>query len=312
MRIVSLLPSATEIVFALGLDDELVGVSHACDYPPEARLKPVVSIPSAALAVSEPAAAVASGPGAGPSHVGSASGGWGLDQPAFVAAAPDLVLLQERCGACGQRLGGLGTAVRRLAPDASVVSLEPVSVDGILNAVITVGAMAAAEDEAVGLVEVLRERLGELQERVLRRRDQGHRPLRVVGLERLDPPVAVGGWIPEQVRLAGGWDLLGREHADPAQTTWEDVLAVDPEMLLLAPPGLHVDGAVRAWRSFTRPPFWRELQAVRRGQVFALDGAGHFGRSGPRVMEGIAVLAEIMDPEGFVKDLPPGLWTPVS
>ena len=214
MRIVSLLPSATEIVFALGLGDELVGRTHECDYPPEAALIPVVTSDVGATATEssrEINARVAAS-----IHGGSSI--YKLDLEALAAANADLILTQELCTVCAVSYREVTEAVRQLDSSATVVSLEPTSIEGILNTISTVGAMAEAEDEAVGLIELLRERLARIENRVLERRLDGTPARRVVCLEWLDPPFASGHWVPEQVRRAGGWDLLGA-MGEPAVET---------------------------------------------------------------------------------------------
>jgi iron complex transport system substrate-binding protein len=171
--------------------------------------------------------------------------------------------------------------------------------------------MTAAEDEAVGLVEILRERLADVEEVVEQRRLQGRRPPRVIVLERLDPPVAAGRWVPEQVRRAGGWEVLGGDDLALASTSWEAIDDLDPEMLLLAPRGLHLAEAVRASRAASRSAAWRELRAVRHGHVLVLDAASYVSRPGPRVIDGIEMLAEIFDPMAFVDIAPAGSWVPL-
>jgi len=121
----------------------------------------------------------------------------------------------------------------------------------------------------------------------------------------------VGRWIPEQVRRAGGWDLLARDGEPSFETSWDALRDVDPAMLLLMPAGLGLAAARRAWDAAPKPPFLGSIGAVRRGQVFAVDTEGYFSRPGPRVIEGIAVLAEIFDPDGFVEVSPLGSWTPL-
>jgi iron complex transport system substrate-binding protein len=286
VRIVSLLPSATEIVYALGLGEELVGVSHDCDFPPQAREVPVVTRPR----------------GPGPGHPGLPS--LAADESAIADARPDLVL-----GAGARAVEGLA---RRLGPDVTVMRLEPTSVEGILNSISTVGAMTEAEDAAVDVVEELRERLRAVEEIVVGRRDHGFAPPRVAALEWLDPPFAVGRWVPDQVRLAGGWELLGRETEPPAATSWDAVREMDPEVLVLMPAGLHLHDTVRAWADAPRPDGWGELRAVRDGRVFAVDGAAHFSRPGPRIVDGIEVLAELFDPLAFDGMSPPESWARVD
>ncbi len=201
---------------------------------------------------------------------------------------------------------------RAIDADVTVVSLEPTSIEGILNSISTVGAMTDAEEAAIDVVADLRERLRKLETRLAKRRERGQAPVRAVGLEWLDPPFAVGHWVPEQIRRAGGWDLLGREGEASTRTTWDAVRAVDPEMLVLMPCGFHLKETVTEWERTPRPAFWRELEAVRRGQVFAVDGSAYFSRPGPRVIDGVGLLAEIFDPDGFVETSPVGSWTPLD
>ncbi|HSS36925.1 MAG TPA: cobalamin-binding protein, partial [Patescibacteria group bacterium] len=307
MRIVSLLPSATEIVFALGLGDELVGVTHECDWPPEAADIPAVTRSTHDLADTSSREI--------DKMVGEAIHGgsslYELDDAALEALEPDLILTQELCEVCAVGYREVNEVARAIDADVTVVSLEPTSVEGVLNSISTVGAMTDAEESAVDVVADLRERLQKLETRLAERRERGQAPVRVVGLEWLDPPFALGHWVPEQVRRAGGWDLLGREGERSVRTTWDAVREVDPEMLVLMPCGFHLAETVAEWERTPKPAFWRELEAVRRGQVFAVDGSAYFSRPGPRVIDGIGLLAEIFDPDGFVETSPLGSWTPL-
>src|SRR4051812_37852676 len=308
MRIVSLLPSATEIVCALGLRDELVGVTHECDWPPEVVGLPVMTsnAPDLMGATSREihrrvGDAV---------HGGSAI--YHLDEAALEEADADLILTQELCAVCAVGYREVSEAVRALEMDSTVVSLEPTSVEGILNTIATVGAMADAEDAAVELVEGLRARLGAVEGRAQQRREDGFVGPRVVGLEWLDPPFAVGHWVPDQIRRAGGWDLLGHD-GDPARpTTWDAVSEVDPDLLLVMPCGYHLRETVREWTAARRPEWLADLAAIERGNLIALDGSSYFSRPGPRIVDGIEMLAEIFDPEAF-RDLSPATgWTPIG
>ncbi len=221
---------------------------------------------------------------------------------------PDLILIHE---------GGTGPGSRQLeavlvGADVSptIVSLDPISLEGIFHSITTIGAMTEAEDDAMGLIEALREELGGMEQQVVVRHDQGRRPKRVVVLQGLAPLIASGRWVPEQVRRSGGWDLLGREGEPAAPTSWEAILDVDPEMLMLAPASLTLLEAQAQWRRLDKPEFWPELEAVRRGQVFFLEPV-YFTRPGPRVVDGIGMLAEIFDPDAFVDTSPLSSWTPL-
>jgi iron complex transport system substrate-binding protein len=306
VRIVSLLPSATEICFALGLGDELVGRTHECDYPPEAADIPVLTTDVGAIA------------GATSRQINdrvtaSIHGGdsiYRLDVAALAKADPDLILTQELCDVCAVSYRDVMEAVRLAGTDSEIVSLEPTSIEGIFNSIATVGAMAEAEDEAVGLTELLRERLARVENRVLERRLAGLPPRRVVSLEWIDPPFAAGHWVPEQVRRAGGWDLLGSNGQPAQQTRWESVRDVEPELILLMPCGFDAPRTAQEWRDgeASRPTWLNEMAAVRSGEIYALDGSSYFSRPGPRVVDGIALLAEIFDPGTFTDEVPDGAF----
>ena len=308
MRIASLLPSATEIVCAIGLGDSLVGITHECDYPPEVSGVPILtrSVHDLTAASSRDIHRLVT------ASVHGGSSLYALDEEALADAKPDLILTQELCRVCAVSYREVNEVARAIDADITVVSLEPTSIDGILNTITTVGAMTEAEDAAIDLVETLRERLGTVGEKVQARRDAGGRSPRVVGLEWLDPPFATGHWVPEQIRQAGGWELLGFDGQASTQTTWDAVSEVDPEMLLLMPCGFHLQETIDAWAATRRPPGYADLTAARRGQVFALDGSAYFSRPGPRVIDGIELLAEIFDPDAFVDVAPFGSWAPVD
>ncbi len=308
MRIVSLLPSATEIVCAIGLGDELVGVTHECDWPPEVLGKPVVTRSVYDL-VGTPSRTIHQ---LVDSAVHGGSSLYSLDDEALEATQPDLILTQELCNVCAVSYREVNAVAREIDADIKVVSLEPTSLEGIFNTITTVGALTESEDAAVDLVEALRSRLGSVEQTAQRRRDRGHVPPRIVALEWLDPPFAVGHWVPEQIRRAGGWDLLGDPGERSVETSWTNVRDVDPEMLVLMPCGFHLADTVTEWERTPRPAFWDELNAVRSGQVFAVDGSAYFSRPGPRVVDGIELLAEIFDPDAFIDTAPAGSWTPLD
>jgi iron complex transport system substrate-binding protein len=308
MRIVSLLPSATEIVCALGLRDELVGVTHECDWPPDVVGLPVMT--RDALDLHDASSREIHQRVGAAVHGGSAI--YELDDDALEAAGADLILTQELCAVCAVGYRQVNEAVRALDMRSTVISLEPTSVEGILNTIATVGAMTDAEDAAVELIERLRERLKAIETTAQARREGGFSGPRVVGLEWLDPPFAVGHWVPDQIRRAGGWDLLGRDGEPARETTWDAVADVDPDLLLLMPCGYHLRETVAEWSATPRPEWVDDLPAISRGHLIALDGSSYFSRPGPRVVDGMEMLAEIFDPEAF-RDLSPATgWTPIA
>ena len=302
MRIVSLVPSATEIVCALGLSRQLVGVSHACDWPAEAVGKPVVTRPVVDLTRASDAAIdrrVAAAARAGSPIVE-------VDEVALRKARPDLIISQALCEVCAPSGATVTEIARAIDPGIAVLTLEPTSLEGIFNTISAIGAMTA-----LALLSLLRGRLGRIEQKIAKSRAAGHRPLRVVGLEWLDPPMVVGHWVPEQIRRAGGWDLLGRDGEASIRTTWSAIRSVEPDMLLLLPCGYDLGATKRAFARMPRPAFWSELMAVQRQNVIALDGSAFFNRPGPRVIDGILLLAEIFDPDRFVDVSPPMSWEPI-
>lgn len=282
MRIVSLAPSATEIVYALGLGDDLVGRTHACDFPQEVAAVPVVT-------VSDPDAPERS-----------------VDSVLLAKLEPDLILADGSEDHPIVDYGQISDVVGAMKHETTLVALAPLSVEGILNSISTVGAFTEAEYEAVGLVEVLRERLASVGAGF------GPNTRRAVVLERLEPPVSAGRWVPEMVRRAGGWEVLGREGEPSVLTTWEQLRELEPQVLVLALRDADAAGAVRALESALLPSWFDELEAVRDGEFFAVDGRGLFSRPGPRIIEGIAVLAELFEPEVFAGAGPVESWLPLA
>jgi iron complex transport system substrate-binding protein len=285
VRIVSLLPGATEIILELGLGEDLVGVSRGWPMPAGASEVRVVTL------------------------AGDGGGADTLDAAGLRALVPDLVFVGDGfAGGVGVRQ--VEAALAAQDGDPSVLALAPTSVEGVFNAIAAVGAMTETEDAALDIVEQLRERLKGVEEIVVGRRDHGMQPPRVVAIDALQPPRAVGWWIPDQVRMAGGWELLGRAGEGPEATSWEAVRDVDPEVLVLMPAGLDLDGGLAAWAATARPAGWDELRAVRDDRVFVVD-AGAFDRPGLRIVDGIEILAELFDPAAFDGMAPPATWARV-
>ena len=306
MRIVSLLPAGTEIVFALGLADQLVGRSHLCDYPADVAEIPVVTVDDPQLKTSrhqgDPVSVLEHRRGVRCQ----------IDVDLLSRLEPDLVVASGADDGAPSSCQAVREALRAGGVSATVAGLDPRSLEGIFNSIASVGAFAEAEDEAVGLVELLRERLGGLENRILERRLEGIPSRRAIVLEWLHPPVQSGYWVPEIVRRAGGWELLGREGEDPEATTWDRVREVEPEVIVLALEGTDASKATAELASTSLPDWFDDLEAVRDGELFAVDDSGLLLRPGPRIVEGVAVLAELFDPEGLAGAGPMGAWIPLG
>ena len=300
MRICSLLPSTTEIVYALGLGDRLVAVTHECDYPPEAASLRAVTrsaIDHAGISSREIHSHVSR-------SVHSGSSIYHLDQELLNEMDPDLILTQELCEVCAVSYTEVRKAVRILEGDRSILSLESTSLGGILESIAEVA-------HAAGVAATGAEVVGGLQERIdlVASRAQGAstRP-RVFAVEWLDPLFIGGHWVPEMVRLAGGTDGLGREGQHSTVVSWEQVAEYDPEIVALMPCGFNLERNLEETGRSAFPESWRGLKAVRAGQVYAVDGSAYFNRPGPRIVDGLEILAEIVHPEIFPRTKPPEAW----
>ncbi|WP_329180159.1 cobalamin-binding protein [Streptomyces decoyicus] len=286
MRIVSLLPAATDIVAELGLTADLVGRTHECDWPPEAIAGvPVVTaaeFSSDTLSSREISDAVG-----GATHAGSSL--YTLDTQALADLAPDVVLTQDLCDVCAVSYRSVSEAVRILDADTRVLSVEPRTLGDVLDCLVTVGALLGVRERAERRREQLRARLAEVE-----RLTAGRPRPRVVAIEWLDPLWPAGHWVPEQITCAGGTPLLAApgEHTRPME--WAAVRAARPDVLLVLPCGFSPDRTLRERDLLTELPGWDELPAVRNDAVWVLNGPAYFNRPGPRVVRGAEVLAHVL------------------
>ncbi|MFF9127216.1 cobalamin-binding protein [Streptomyces sp. NPDC014889] len=286
MRIVSLLPAATDIVAELGLSEQLAGRTHECDWPPrEVASVPVVTaadLDQEAFTSREISDAVG-----GSAHSGSSL--YTLDTEALAALRPDVVLTQDLCDVCAVSYEKVSRTVRLLDAGTRVLSLEPRTLDDVLDCLVTVG-------DLLGVPERARRRRAELRDRLDRVRGAVAglgRPC-VVAIEWLDPLWPAGHWVPEQVTIAGGKPLLAApgEHTKPM--TWEAVRAAQPDVVLVLPCGFPPERTLREAELLSGLPGWTDLPAVRSGRVWVLDGPSYFNRPGPRVVRGAEVLAQVL------------------
>ncbi len=290
-RLVSFLPSATEIVCALGLEDQLVGITHECDYPPSVKSKPVVvssAVPVESMTEAEIDKAVSERVRAGLSV-------YQVDEVLLQQLAPDLILAQDLCEVCAPSGNEVGRALKVLSQKPEILFLTPKSVKGILQNVHDVGQAAGRLEAAEHWIETAIEKLWRIATIT---RELASRP-RVFCMEWLDPVYCSGHWVPEMVRIAGGVDEISREGSDSVRISWEDVLAWSPEILVLMPCGFHLEKAVALAEKLCGLPHWQDLPAVRSGKVFVVDASSYFARPGPRVVEGIELLAHLFHPEIF-------------
>jgi iron complex transport system substrate-binding protein len=291
MRICTLLPSATEIAFALGLGDEVVGVTHECDYPPEARKRRVVvrsAIDPAGHSSGDIDRAVRE-------RLQAQQSLYTLDLERFQAAAPDIVITQDLCEVCALDYDEVVRAADSLPKTPKIVSLAPATLADVFKDIETVGEAASRKDAAAAVVAELKRRVERVREAAAR----SDRKPRVACIEWADPIYPAGHWVPEMVELAGGSDGLGKKGEPAKVVGWEQVRAYAPEVVVLMPCGFGVERAVAEAPELQRRDGWHELPAVKTGRVYAVDGSAYFNRPGPRLVDGIEILAALIHPEIF-------------
>ena len=282
MRICSFLPSATEILFALGLGDSVVGVTFECDYPAEARSKAIVvytKLPPG-LPEREIDRQVNEFSSQGRSH-------YRLDAEKLRELKPELIVTQDLCHVCAASPDDLAAVLGTLSPCPQVLALTPRTIADVWNDIITVGNATGRTAEATALVANLEQKIAQV------RKHQSQSRPRVLCLEWLDPPFAAGHWVPEMVELAGGIDVLGRAGEPGVEVSWDAIEESDPDIVLAMPCGYHREEIEAELRVVPFPEVWYSLRAVQNGRVFAMDASSHFSRPGPRIADGVVALAEI-------------------
>ena len=283
MKICSLLPSATEILFSLGLGDQIVAVTHECDYPPDAASKLRITenvIDHERLTSAQIDHHVAS-------NIGRHGSIYSLKEDLLQTLQPDLIVTQELCDVCAVSYKDVQQAAKVLEGRTKLVSLEPTTLGEVLDNILLVGKLTDRQDAANENVRVLRNRLDRVNDRV-----RGLKQPRVYAMEWLDPPFTAGHWVPEMVEIAGGREVLGKAAAKSERITPERVLEASPEIIVLMPCGFSLERTVEEYKRTTFLPGWS-------GEVYAVDGSSYFNRPGPRLVDGVEILAEIFHPNMY-------------
>src|ERR1700704_5795201 len=287
MRIVSLLPSATAILFALGFGREVVGVSHECAFPPQARNKRVViqsRIPKDAAPLEIDRLVR--------EYVSRGESLYAVDAEALEELDPDLIITQDLCHVCAASPDDLGAALMRFAEQPEVLCLNPQDLGDVWRDILWVGEQTRRGRAAEGLLERIGERLGSLEQIVA---DRAERP-RVAFLKWLQPFYVGGHWVPEMIQLAGGRDVQGRVHTPSFRVTLEDIAVAAPEIILISPCGYGAQQARDEYLSMAHPHEWNAIPAVQSGRVYALEANSYYSRPGPRLITGIEALAKVFHP----------------
>jgi iron complex transport system substrate-binding protein len=290
-RIVSLVPAATEIAAALGLMEDVAGVSHECDFPSEANMRPRVTkcpVHNAGLASKEIDERV---------RRALRENGtiYTIDQPLLRELRPDVILTQKLCDVCAVGYGAVARLAETLPGSPRVVSLEPSSLSDIFDDIRRIADVCDVSERAEELIAKLVARVEVVRERAAR---VAYRP-RCFLMEWVDPPFCSGHWGPELVEMAGGHDPLGRKHQPSAQIDWHDVLDARPEIIVLALCGYDVDLAQRDYELLREFPGFDSLPAARTGEIYLVNASAYFARPGPRIIDSIEILAGILHPREF-------------
>jgi iron complex transport system substrate-binding protein len=299
-RLISFLPAATEMVFALGAGDLLAGVSHECDFPQEARTRPVVvkpALPFEKLSLSEIDAAVAE-------QIGSGKSLYEVDERLLEQIAPTHILTQQLCQVCAPSGNEITHALAALPVKPQILWFSPHRIDEIFDNMRVLGAAIGKSAMAEAWIAGARARLQIIADRA---KTASSRP-RVFCLEWVDPYYCCGHWVPEMIEIAGAEDALGCKGKDSVRIRWTDIERWSPEIVIVSPCGFDTGKAVHQAEQLLRQPGWSDLPAVRDDRVFAVDANAYFARPGPRVVDGVELLAHLIHPELFAWDGPKGAF----
>jgi iron complex transport system substrate-binding protein len=282
MRIVSLVPSATEMLFALGLGPELIAVTHECDYPPAARELPKITrdVLPEGLTSAQIDAAVKE-------HTLAGESIYQLDTSALEELRPDLIVTQALCSVCAVSFDDVSAIAEQLDPRPNVISLDPHTLGEVLGDARTLAEATDRRDAALELVHDASHRIDRVRLAVRKAK----RP-RVAALEWLDPPFAAGHWTPQLIEYAGGEDVLGFPGENSEEVSWDAVAASQPDIVIVMPCGYDAEIAHREAEMHRE-----QLAAIGAGEVVAVDAASYFSRPGPRIIDGLELLAHILHPE---------------
>ncbi len=291
MRIVSLVPAATEICFALELGGDLVGVSPECDYPAAASALPRISRP---LVDTEGKSSADTSRMVG-ERLASGSALYRVDEAALRDAAPDVIVTQGLCDVCAPTTDDVRGVAAHLPKKPRIISLDPHRLEDVLEDVERVGKACGASGLASSAANELRDRV----ERVAFLASHVRERPSCLCLEWLDPLFLAGHWVPEMVELAGGRDPLGEPGRQSRRVEPKEIALAAPEAAVLMPCGFHLERTLQEAPTVARQSWWQDLPAARRGHVWAVDGSSYFSRPGPRIVTGLEILAHILHPEIF-------------
>lgn len=293
-RIVSLLPSATEIICALGLEENLVGITHECDFPESVAGKPFLT----ASRISHETMTSKEIDHAVRTNLDGHGSIYDLNTKLLEELKPDLIITQELCEVCAVSYKTVQKAAKMYVADAQVVSLEPNTIEDIFDNIKLIGELTNTTEKAEEVVNDLQNRLDKINQTIKNQKSEIRNP-NVFMLEWLEPPFAPGHWVPQQVEIAGGNALLGEAGKKSVTTTYDRIFESKPDVMVLIPCGYYTEDILHQLENTRFPANWREIPAVENGDVWALDASSYFSRPAPRVVDGAEILAKIFHPKIF-------------
>jgi len=287
MRIVSLLPSATEIICSLGFADSLVGVSHECDYPAE-----VLELPKVTTSLIPEAASSREIDALVREKLKTSKALYALNQSVLEKLRPDLIITQALCDVCAVAEEEVREVVSKLPGTPQVINLAPMTLAQVFESMLQVGRAVGKEEHAISVVKAHQKRVDEV---VLRSKQMAKNP-RLVFLEWLDPPFSSGHWTPELIAMAGGLELLGKPGVPSRTLSWREVADAKPEMLFIAACGFNVERTMQDLSVLDNVMMQKEFASLKPDKVFVADGSQYFNRPGPRLVDSLEILAHSIDP----------------
>lgn len=291
MKIVSFLPSATEIIFALGLENELFAVTFECDYPPGARQKPVIVRPAvemSSMSQNQIDQIVRE-------QQKSGDGIYRIDEVLLKKIQPDIILTQNLCQVCAPSENDLASVCKSLSPSPKIINLSPAGLEDIFENILRIGYKCMRQERSQNLVHQLEERV----KKICRERQQMGKIPRVAFLEWLDPIFSAGHWIPEMIEIAGGQIIFAEYGQKSKRMDWKNVLDFSPEIIILSPCGMNLQKCISEANILLQYKNLNQTPAYQNGQIYAVNANAYFARPGPRVIEGLEILAKIFHPDIF-------------